>query len=225
MTMRSIALGTWIFGLTLGCESATEAPLDPMNVGDAVTATYSVTFESAWSASSHPTSFPTNPHFSGLIGATHSSSLVIWEAGGLASTGIKNMAELGSKAALQNEVNDFINAGTARSVLSGGGIGRSPGSVELTFEVNRDSPLVTLVSMLAPSPDWFVGVSGLNLRGNGEWRDDVTVPLAVYDAGTDSGASYTAANTPTTPPDPIAALTSSPFDQLMIVGEYRFVRQ
>ena len=120
---------------------------------------------------------------------------------------------------------NFISAGSARSVLSGGGIGRSPGAVELTFEVDRDSPLVTLVSMLAPSPDWFVGVSGLNLRGNGQWRDEVTVPLAVYDAGTDSGTSYTASNSATTPPDPIAELTSSPFDQLMVVGEFRFVRQ
>ena len=36
--------------------------------------------------------------------------------------------------------------------------------------VTTDHPRVTLVTMIAPSPDWFVGVSGLSLldaSGNG----------------------------------------------------------
>ncbi len=226
MTTRALALGTMFAGILLGCRSAADRPTDPVNdTGTEGTATYTVTFEATWSASTHPTSFPSNPHFSGLIGGTHNGNAILWEPGATASTGIKNMAELGSKTALEGEVNDLITLGTARSVLSGGGIGRSPGSVELTFEIHSDFSLVTLTSMLAPSPDWFVGVRALNLRENGQWRDNVTVPLAVYDAGTDSGMIYTAPNAATNPPQPIAPATESPFDQDMVVGKLRFVRQ
>ena len=41
--------------------------------------------------------------------------------------------------------------------------------------------------MLAPRPDWFVGVDGVSLRENGSWLDSKVVELVVFDAGTDSG--------------------------------------
>ncbi len=48
-------------------------------------ATYVVTFLSSWSATTHPQGFPSNPHFSGLIGATHDSTVAFWTAGEPAS--------------------------------------------------------------------------------------------------------------------------------------------
>ena len=152
------------------------------------TATYTLTFTSTWSASTHPTNFPSGPHFSSLIGGTHNSSVSFWNSGSTASTGIKNMAELGSTSALSSEVNQAISASNAGQVISGGGIGRSPGSASSTFKVTADFHLVTVTSMLAPSPDWFVGVSGLNLLdGSNNWKQREEVELFVYDAGTDSG--------------------------------------
>ncbi len=98
------------------------------------------------------------------------------------------MAELGSTSALSSEVNQAISASNAGQVISGGGIGRSPGSASSTFKVTADFHLVTVTSMLAPSPDWFVGVSGLNLLdGSNNWKQREEVELFVYDAGTDSG--------------------------------------
>ena len=120
----------------------------------------------------------------------------MWVAGGLATTGIKDMAELGSKSALSGEIDVAIQAGIARSELSGGGVNPSPASVELVFDVHERFPLVSLVSMIAPSPDWFVGVAGLDLMENGRWRDSVTVELLPYDAGTDSGIFGVASREP-----------------------------
>ena len=175
-------------------------------------ATYEVTFISTWSASTHPTSFPSNPHFSGLVGGTHNSNVTFWETGSTASLGIKNMAEFGSKSALTSEVQTAISQGSAERVLSGGGIGSSPGRTStLTFDISADFPLVTLTSMLAPSPDWFVGVNGLPLLSSTGWESDVTVELFVYDAGTDSGSSYNSPNQRTNPPENIARITTSPF--------------
>ena len=188
-------------------------------------ATYTVTFTATWSAATHPSNFPSSPHFSGLIGGTHSSAVSFWATGSTASLGIKNMAELGTKAALRSEVTQAIQARSAEFVLSGGGIGNSPGTRRLTFDVSDDFPLVTLVSMLAPSPDWFVGVHDLSLLEGGEWVDSLTVDLIVYDAGTDSGSSYTSGNNATDPQEPIARIESDPFlvdGQVKPVGTFVF---
>ncbi len=188
------------------------------------TAEYQVTFESTWSAQTHPLDFPSGAHFSGLIGGTHNDKVSFWQVGSLASQGIQDMAELGSKTALTQEVQAASVAGTANAVLSGGGISPSPGSVSLTFNVDEAFPLVTLVSMLAPSPDWFVGVSGLSLRANGAWLPRVVVDLVLYDAGTDSGPSYGSPNMPSMPHVPIAENTSGAFASDNHVGTFTFDR-
>ncbi len=192
------------------------------------TATYEVTFLSSWSATTHPQDFPSSPHFSGLIGATHDSTVAFWTAGELASTGIKNMAEAGSKTALRSEVDAAIQEGSTEIELSGSGIGQSPGSVSLTFTISEAYPLVTLVSMLAPSPDWFVGVAGLSLRAEGLWVDTLAIDLFTYDAGTDSGTSYTAANQATDPPASIASIETGSFvvnAEVLPVARFTFIRQ
>lgn len=187
-------------------------------------ATYTVEFNATWSAQSHPNGFPSNPHFSGLIGGTHNGSVSFWNPGELASPGIERMAETGSKSPLRDEVQSAIDAGTAGAILSGGGIGTSPNSVTLDFEISEDHSLVTLVSMLAPSPDWFVGVHGLSLFEDGRWLGLVEVALSLYDSGTDSGANYTSGDQDTDPPEPIALFTAPPFDQNGVVGTLQFRR-
>ena len=49
-------------------------------------ATYEVTFLSSWSATTHPQDFLSNPHFSGLIGATHDSTVAFWTSTSTASS-------------------------------------------------------------------------------------------------------------------------------------------
>ena len=74
--------------------------------------------------------------------------------------------------------------------------------VKTVFSVSSDFPRITLVSMVAPSPDWFAGVRGLALLDGETWVEELVVPLYPYDAGTDSGISYTAADVATVPPAP-----------------------
>ena len=170
-------------------------------------ARYRVTFSATWSAETHPTSFPSNPHFSGLVGATHHGDVRIWQTGEVASDGIELMAETGGKATLLPEIEHLIEDGEAHGELSGGGQPTSPSTVSLEFDAVSTHPYVTLVSMLAPSPDWFVGVSALPLMDEGAWRKRVEVSLRLYDAGTDDGTVFTAANADTDPAEPIIALT------------------
>jgi len=62
--------------------------------------------------------------------------------------------------------------------------------------------MVSLISMIAPSPDWFVGVDSLDLCGSdGKWKDKREMDLLTWDAGTDSGQQFTSANIATMPQD------------------------
>ena len=201
------------------------ADADPLPAGPA---SYRVTFESTWSAQTHPRNFPPNPHFSGLIGATHHGGVTFWAEGAPASPGMEVMAESGGKSPLLTEINTAIQAGNAQTLISGGGIGTSPGSVSLTFDIDAAHPLVTLVSMLGPSPDWFVGVKGLSLWENGSWAAAKTVPLFIYDAGTDSGSDYSSADQDTQPAEPIHMISDEPFlvnGTVVEVGRFIFTRE
>ena len=169
-----------------------------------------MTFDASWSAATHPTEIPATPHFSGLIGGTHGPGVRFWQEGGLASEGIRLMAERGRQSPLDLEVGAAVGAGTAQHVLAGDDVPRSPGSTALDFEVSLDFPLVTLVTMVAPSPDWFVGVSGLSLLENGGWVAEKVVLLHPYDAGTDSGATFSAPDAVTEPRQPIRRIDSGP---------------
>ena len=93
------------------------APTTDVVTADAM-ATYRVTFDATWSASSHPSNFPPNPHFSPLIGATHLENTRFWETGNTASNGIKNMAETGSTSPLDREIQRSIDNGRSEFMLS-----------------------------------------------------------------------------------------------------------
>jgi len=184
-------------------------------------ATYAVTFTTDWESDLFSTNFPAGRHFSGLIGVTHNEQAIFWEPGQLAGSGIENMAETGSKQPLQTEMEEAIGNGSAEFLLSGGGISSSNDQVDLEFSISQDYPLVTLVSMVAPSPDWFVGVRDLSLFLNGGWVESVSVDLVVYDAGTDTGSTFTAANADTVPQGIIALLSSQIGDTDFLDGVHR----
>ena len=185
--------------------------------------TYTVTFEATWSAATHPTDFPADPHFSDLIGATHSDQVSFWQTGSLASAGIEAMAELGSNSPFDDEIAAAIVAGDAGEFLLAAGID-SPGQQVLIVQATQDYSLLTWVAMIAPSPDWFIGVSGADLLPGGEWVDELTIDLHAYDAGTDSGLSYESDDLDTDPADDISLLTTSPFDGGVPLGTLTITR-
>ena len=194
----------------------------PSYVQASESARYRVTFEADWSQETHPISFPNDPHFSGLIGATHNDQGYLWRSGELASDGIEQMAETGGKSMLQSEIVSLAQSGITNQLLSGSGIPNSPDSVSLEFSINRSHHLVSLVSMIAPSPDWFVGVDSLPLREGGQWIEELTVDLQAYDSGTDSGREYDSGNVDTQPAEPIFHIFDSPFQDQVPIGRFVF---
>ena len=169
------------------------------------TARYRVTFDAFWSAQTHPTDFPSNPHFSGLIGLTHATDISLFELGQIATPGIVNMAETGGKSPLTSEIDAIIATGAGLAQINGGGVPESPGSVSVEFDIDEAHPLASVTTMIAPSPDWFVGVRDLNLFENGGWLNR-TVLVDIYDAGSDSGPSITSPDQATSPREGISMI-------------------
>ena len=190
-------------------------------------ARYRLTFDATWSSESHPTDFPSNAHFSGLIGMTHSIDTSLFYINTPASLGIKNMAETGAKTNLTTEIQQIIDSGKGEFIISGDGIGLSPDEVSVEFNISISYPRVSITTMIAPSPDWFVATHNLNLYKDGKWIEELTTEVKSYDAGTDSGITFLSANEVTSPVANIISLVDPPLGVNGVVapvGTMRFTR-
>ena len=166
-----------IIGLLWLNASASELLAQERATGPDDSARYRVEFIASWSEATHPHpggEFPAaSAHFSPLIGAVHNSDVAFWATGELASVGIEQMAETGATGLLTGEILTAIDDGSALAVVGGAGA-VSPGSTVIgEVNISAGYPLVTFVTMIAPSPDWFVGISGESLLSvDGQWASE-----------------------------------------------------
>ena len=82
------------------------------------------------------------------------------------------------------------------------------GSKSTKIMVQNMYSMVSLITMIAPSPDWFVGVDSYDLCGMNGWKEKVTMYLLPWDAGTEDGLTYKLDNTETNPVDVIMRITT-----------------
>lgn len=186
------------------------------------TATYSVTFSGNWTTESTTVPVPRSAHFTNLIGAIHNSNVTFWSSGGSASPGIELMAETGATSILRSEIqaSPHVHAVIEQGVSFGG-----TGTARFDIEVPDDHPLITLTSMIGPSPDWFVGISGVSLLdGEGDWRRTVMLDLYPYDAGTEDGTTFSLSNPDTNPRETITSIRgTAPFSDEEPMARLSFV--
>ncbi|XP_011873806.1 PREDICTED: spondin-1 isoform X3 [Vollenhovia emeryi] len=176
-------------------------------------AKFEVTFEGLWSRNTHPKDFPSKGwliRFSDVIGASHTGAYRFWNYNGMASIGLRQVAELGATRKLESELKD--RSEHIRTIIKARGISypNVTGRTFAVFRVDRKHHLMSLVSMIDPSPDWFVGVSGLELcLPNCSWIEHKQLNLYPYDAGTDNGITYVSTDSPTKPQESIRRITST----------------
>ena len=165
-------------------------------------ANYKMVFVPTWNSASHPIEYPTGKgHFSPLIGATHSAGYSIFKQGTKPTPGLENLSEHGAHSPLDAEINAAIKAGKAGTLIETKeplkGEVHQPAST--TFTITKKFPMVTMVAMVAPSPDWFVGVANVKLYSNGKWVPTITVDAYAWDSGGDDGTTYLADDKDTNP--------------------------
>lgn len=213
---------------------------DPSDISDpplAAQARYRVTLTNYWGADEFPQAFPEGAHLSLIGGATHNMAVSFWDIGEVASRGIEDVAEAGLiDQLLFDEVAPAIANGTAASMIevreftdaSSNGVA---GELSFDLDMNLDWPLVSMVTMLGPSPDWFVGVSGLSLLDDDGWAEVLSVDLPIYDGGTKSDITPVMGGPDIIPANPIALVAYDaatgvylPTDTPQIVARVSFER-
>lgn len=171
---------------------------------------YEVTFEADWSSSTHPISYPSNAHFSPMVIVSHPQSVAVFTEGLAASPGVKQVAETGATDLIEEELRTLINQSLALDQAKGKRID-SPGSNKELIGVGIGYSHVTVMSMIAPSPDWYVGATtNLIDPADGEWFDEVTVDVLTYDSGTDMGSTFTSPDMPNDVVDGVTMITGGP---------------
>ena len=105
-------------------------------------------------------------------------------------------------------------SGFVSNVYKTGGVSTPGGYTTTKIIVQNMYSMVSLITMIAPSPDWFVGVDSYDLCGMNGWKENVTMDLLPWDAGTENGQTYSLNNRPTDPVDVIMRITSNSNSQI-----------
>ncbi len=123
------------------------------------------------------------------------------------------MAETGSTTLLIQELDRLVSLNLAFGSVKGK-LFNSSGVDTSELEVTKDYSFITFVSMIAPSPDWFVSQT-FNLLKDEAWIEKIELELITYDAGGDSGETFTSQDIDTLPK---GAITVFP-DNLQHLGK------
>ena len=153
---------------------------------------YFLRFTGYWTDRDTPEGVPSGAGFSPLIGAVHNAAAVFLRSGGRASPGVEEMAETGNQSTLIDDFREEFDAGNVSLVIKGNRqIVHISSAAFDAIPMSTDHPLVTLVTRLTPSHDWFTGVSGLSLLdASGRWRRTHGVDIFPWDAGTEQGNDF-----------------------------------
>ncbi|TWO34337.1 T9SS type A sorting domain-containing protein [Seonamhaeicola sediminis] len=185
-------------------------------------ANYDIVFESDWDSETNDplngcstVSLPSNAHWSPLVGATHATTNTFLEMGQMASAGVELVAETGTFSTFQTEITSNPDA---NQFINGGDLASAKGTISVNnLEVNENYPLLTLASMIAPTPDWFIAINSYNLRNGSSWVTSATIDLFPYDAGTEDGSGYSLSNPETNPRGVITSRSNmTPFNEKKI---------
>mmetsp|Transcript_23980 Transcript_23980/g.26638 ORF Transcript_23980/g.26638 Transcript_23980/m.26638 type:complete len:474 (+) Transcript_23980:27-1448(+) len=160
---------------------------------------YYVNWMSMWSEENHGENTPANPHFSPPV--YYLNTAADFAAGGTASPELEILAETGNPA-------PYIGATAGAGLLfpDMGGLDGYAMVAGMITAVPGD--LLSALAMVAPSPDWFIGVRDIVLDAQQTYA-----PFSLYDAGTDSGSEFEAADEDTDPQGLIAPLLPEHGDQ------------
>jgi hypothetical protein len=171
--------------------------------------TYKIHFLGMWNISNGPAM----AMFSPIAFASHNEFYDMWRPGERASQGVKDVAETGDTTELWEELKSLQKAGKVYDFNKTGIVAHNE-NVSIIVHLNYEFRLVSLISMIFPSPDWFVGVYSLDLYSHetGRWSTYRKLNLYAWDAGTDSGTNFTSPNYPTDPRQNISLLVADHLD-------------
>ncbi len=154
-------------------------------------AKYRFTVSAKWSESTHPDAYPgASAHFTTFAGAAHNSDFVVFKTGEPLSTpGVETLVEEGSINAFKAEVEKQVSNNKVKEFLKLVEFRGDDLTNSQCFEFWATTAYsnFSVISMVAPTSDWFIGLSSIALREGDTWKFDTekTFNARVYDAGTE----------------------------------------
>lgn len=212
--------------------ATTDAAPTPAAMAQAGPAKYRIELTPLWTKANFPFEYPDTslihkPHFSGLIGTAHNAGYHIFAEGQMPTPGLERLSEMGKHDPLDAEIKAAIGAGNAVALTESDPLKDFSQTATAEVMVDDAHPMVSIVAMIAPSPDWFTGVSDVNLMENGAWVSSKTVDANAWDSGGDDGTTYLADDKDANPKKPTSLNKSPHFmkdGQMMPVARITFTR-
>ena len=200
--------------------------LPPEFPAQSETATYRVAIFNDWGVEDFPQDFPDDAHLSAIAGATHNEAVSFYQFGEVASFGIISIAESGvNDTFIEDDVTAGIQLGTVDSAIvhperTGPRIDGRSGIQTFDIVMRRSWPLFTFATKLSPSPDWFVGLTGMPLyQTDMGWRDQIQTTLPMMDGGSRSAVTPMNGGPNETPLEPISFVFYDPATGSYVTGE------
>ncbi|CAB3254931.1 unnamed protein product [Arctia plantaginis] len=166
-------------------------------------AVYKVSLTMLWSEERFPKDYPQNrpkAQWSQVFGQSHNATYQLYRVGEVARSSVHAFSQFGKIDELVKEGDEDPKV---YDQFSAPAIGFGTGQSENMVFVDGGHSLVSLICHMIPSPDWFIGVDGLNLCVDSSWVDQITLDLEPLDAGIASGLTFTAPRWETSPPEPV----------------------
>ncbi len=181
-------------------------------LADEEKATFELTINITWSPGTAPFEYPkAGGHLSRLVGATHRNRYSMFRDGHTASSGLEALAEIGRPDILKAELLDAQRRSRVGTIFELPRLDKVPGQMKAIVSATKEYPLLSFVTMLAPSPDWFTGLSDVPLVLDGKWTEAADFQLLAWDAGSDSGKTYVAPNADTQPRQSVRLVSTRHF--------------
>lgn len=173
-------------------------------------ARYEVIFTDRWNALDH-VDYPPNAHYSPIVAINHNADYRIFKLGEFATLGFQQLSETGATQTLRDEIAEArIFNQVGRLVLTDPLFPRQDGrQIKFTINVSLDHPLLSFTTMIAPSPDWTVGLDSVNLLEENTFINYLYFELYATNAGTeegDYGGNFDTNNPATFPQKEISSL-------------------
>eukprot|EP00090_Calanus_glacialis_P017072 TRINITY_DN26679_c0_g1_i1.p1 TRINITY_DN26679_c0_g1~~TRINITY_DN26679_c0_g1_i1.p1 ORF type:complete len:480 (+),score=134.20 TRINITY_DN26679_c0_g1_i1:27-1466(+) len=168
---------------------------------------YRLSLSTEWDEKTFPKQFPQwrpSAQWSKTVGYSHSSRSPLFSIGSTVSEGVREFAETGSTDTLDQEAANISFLDTIISPPIEQGVGET--STNIFVDTNHT--MVSVMTKIVPSPDWFIGLDSLDLCSQGAFRQSVTTEAFPLDAGTDNGFTFTSPNWATEPRGEVFRMTS-----------------
>ncbi|CAH8580565.1 unnamed protein product [Heterobilharzia americana] len=169
------------------------------------TAIYRLIIQSDWQQQQHWRDWPTtitgtgttsseNPHWSEILGASHSPQYDIFHAGGYASPAVDALCTTSDVSKLESEFRNQAGENILTVIRTRGIDSVAPPEQRFRsalFAVNSSHHLLSFLTRIVPSPDWCTGLSRVDIcLPNCSWPLRMQFRLEPWDAGVMTGNTY-----------------------------------